>query len=131
LCVRCSQPRRPHQLQMDQPMADCLFCRIVAKEIPATIVAETDDALAFRDINPAAPVHVLVIPKTHYDSLAHADDEPLLGHLMAFAAKVAVQEGIRDSGYRTVINTGKNGGQTVDHLHIHVLGGRRMTWPPG
>lgn len=112
-------------------MADCLFCRIVAKEIPATIVAETDDALAFRDINPAAPVHVLVIPKAHYDSLAHADDEALLGHLMAFAAKVAIQEGIRDSGYRTVVNTRKNGGQTVDHLHLHVLGGRRMTWPPG
>jgi len=112
-------------------MADCLFCRIVAKEIPATIVAETDDALAFRDINPAAPVHVLVIPKTHHDSLAHAEDEQLLGHLMAFAAKVAIQEGIRDDGYRTVINTGRNGGQTVDHLHIHVLGGRRMTWPPG
>lgn len=112
-------------------MPDCLFCRIVAKEIPATVVAETDDALAFRDINPAAPVHVLVIPKTHYHSLAHADDEALLGHLMAFAAKAAVQEGIRDAGYRTVVNTGQNGGQTVDHLHIHVLGGRRMTWPPG
>lgn len=112
-------------------MADCLFCRIVAKEIPATIVAETDDALAFRDINPAAPVHVLAIPKTHYASLAHADDEALLGRLMAFAAKVAVQEGIAETGYRTVVNTGNNGGQTVDHLHVHVLGGRRMTWPPG
>jgi histidine triad (HIT) family protein len=112
-------------------MPDCLFCRIVAKEIPATVVAESDDALAFRDINPAAPVHVLVIPKAHHDSLAHAGDEALLGHLMAFAAKVAVQEGIRESGYRTVVNTGQNGGQTVDHLHIHVLGGRRMTWPPG
>ena len=112
-------------------MSDCLFCRIVAKEIPATIVAETEDALAFRDIRPEAPVHVLVIPKTHYDSVAHAEDEALLGHLMAFAAKVAVQEGISESGYRTVVNTGQNGGQTVDHLHIHVLGGRRMTWPPG
>ncbi|HUQ48611.1 MAG TPA: histidine triad nucleotide-binding protein [Gemmatimonadaceae bacterium] len=112
-------------------MADCLFCRIVAKEIPATIVAETDNALAFRDIHPAAPTHILVIPRAHSDSLAHADDESLLGHLMAFAAKVAVQEGISESGYRTVVNTGAHGGQTVDHLHIHVLGGRRMTWPPG
>ncbi len=109
----------------------CLFCRIVANEIPATIVAETADALAFRDINPAAPIHLLVIPKAHHDSLAQANDEALLGHLMAFAAKVAAQEGIADNGYRTVINTGKNGGQTVDHLHVHVVGGRLMTWPPG
>lgn len=109
----------------------CLFCKIVAREIPATIVSETDDALAFRDISPAAPVHVLVIPKAHHDSLAIADDEAMLGHLMSFAAKVAAQEGIAESGYRTVVNTGHNGGQTVDHLHLHVLGGRRMTWPPG
>ncbi|HZK79392.1 MAG TPA: histidine triad nucleotide-binding protein [Gemmatimonadaceae bacterium] len=109
----------------------CLFCRIVAREIPATIIAETDDALAFRDINPAAPVHFLVIPRKHVDSLAHATDEAVLGHLMAFAAKVAAQEGIDQSGYRTVINTRRDGGQTVDHLHLHVLGGRRMTWPPG
>jgi len=108
-----------------------LFCRIVAREIPATIVAETDDALAFRDITPAAPIHVLVIPKKHVDSLALATDEADLGHLMAFAATVAKQEGIAESGYRTVINTSQDGGQTVDHLHLHVLGGRRMTWPPG
>ena len=112
-------------------MSDCLFCRIVSREIPATLVAETDEALAFRDINPEAPVHVLVIPKAHHSSLSHAKDEHLLGHLMGFAATVAAQEGIAETGYRTVVNTGHNGGQTVDHLHLHVLGGRRMTWPPG
>jgi len=113
-------------------MADtCLFCRIVAREIPVTIVAETDDALAFRDINPAAPTHVLVIPKKHVESLALAADHGELGRLMSLAARVAESEGIADTGYRTVINTGHNGGQTVDHLHLHVLGGRRMTWPPG
>ena len=113
-------------------MADgCLFCCIAAREIPATIIAETDNMLAFRDINPEAPVHVLVIPRKHIDSLALAEDEAMLGQLMAFAAKVAAQEGIGESGYRTVINTRRDGGQTVDHLHLHVLGGRRMTWPPG
>ena len=110
---------------------DCLFCRIVARTIPATIVAESDDALAFRDINPAAPVHVLVIPKKHVDSMAAATDEADLGHLIAFAASVAKQQGIAESGYRTVINTRKEGGQTVDHLHLHVIGGRQMHWPPG
>ncbi|MEO5903171.1 MAG: histidine triad nucleotide-binding protein [Gemmatimonadaceae bacterium] len=109
----------------------CLFCRIAAREIPAAIVAETDDALAFRDINPAAPVHVLVIPKNHVDSLAIAANDGELGRLMSLAARVAEREGIADSGYRTVINTRENGGQTVEHLHLHVLGGRRMTWPPG
>lgn len=110
---------------------DCLFCRIVARTIPATIVGETDDALAFRDIDPAAPIHVLVIPKKHVDSLALATDEADLGHLMAFAASVAKQQGVAESGYRTVINTRKEGGQTVDHLHLHVIGGRQMHWPPG
>ena len=109
----------------------CLFCRIVAREIPAAVVAETDDALAFRDIKPESPVHVLVIPKVHIDSLAFATDEAILGHLVAFAAKVAAQEGIDKTGYRTVINTGGDGGQTVAHLHLHVLGGRHMDWPPG
>ena len=109
----------------------CLFCRIVAGEIPAQIVDETPDALAFRDITPQAPVHVLVIPRKHVDSLALATNEADLGHLMAFAARVAAKEGIAEEGYRTVINTGKEGGQTVDHLHLHVLGGRAMKWPPG
>lgn len=110
---------------------DCLFCRIVERTIPATIVGETQDALAFRDINPAAPIHVLVIPKKHVDSLALATDEAGLGHLMAFAASVAKQQGVAESGYRTVINTRKEGGQTVEHLHLHVIGGRQMHWPPG
>lgn len=110
---------------------NCLFCKIVAGAIPAAIVAETPDAIAFRDINPEAPVHLLVVPRAHVDSLAVASDEAALGHLLAFAARVAEQEGIAESGYRTVINTGRDGGQTVDHLHLHVLGGRRMKWPPG
>lgn len=110
---------------------NCLFCKIVAGEIPAAIVAETPDAIAFRDINPEARVHLLVVPRAHVDSLAVASDEAALGHLLAFAARVAEQEGIAESGYRTVINTGRDGGQTVDHLHLHVLGGRRMKWPPG
>jgi histidine triad (HIT) family protein len=110
---------------------NCLFCKIVAGEISAAIVAETPDAIAFRDINPEAPVHLLVVPRAHVDSLAVASDEAALGHLLAFAARVAGQEGIAESGYRTVINTSRDGGQTVDHLHLHVLGGRRMNWPPG
>jgi histidine triad (HIT) family protein len=110
---------------------NCLFCKIVAGEISAAIVAETPDAIAFRDINPEAPVHLLVVPRAHVDSLDVASDEAALGHLLAFAARVAGQEGIAESGYRTVINTGRAGGQTVDHLHLHVLGGRRMKWPPG
>jgi histidine triad (HIT) family protein len=110
---------------------NCLFCKIVAGEIPAKIVAETPDAIAFRDINPEAPVHVLVVPRLHADSMASSKDEAMLGHLLAFAAQVAEREGIAESGYRTVVNTRKDGGQTVDHLHLHVLGGRHMNWPPG
>lgn len=110
---------------------DCLFCRIVSGEIPARIVDETEDSIAFRDITPQAPVHVLVIPRRHVDSLAAAGDEAELGRLLALAGRVAVSEGIAESGYRVVINTNDDGGQTVHHLHIHVLGGRRMSWPPG
>ena len=110
---------------------NCLFCKIVAGEIPAKLVAETPDAIAFKDINPEAPVHVLVVPRMHVDSLASAKDEAMLGHLLAFAAQVAEREGISESGYRTVVNTRKDGGQTVDHLHLHILGGRHMNWPPG
>ena len=113
-------------------MADnCLFCRIARGEIPSTKVAETDDAIAFRDIDPKAPTHILVIPKQHVASLAEATDEAMLGSLMSLAAAIARSEGIEGSGYRVVINTGSNGGQTVDHLHLHLLGGRHMTWPPG
>ena len=109
----------------------CLFCRIVRGEIPAGIVARNDEALAFRDINPQAPVHVLVIPRAHVGSLDEATDPGLLGRLLHFAAEVARAEGIADRGYRAVINTNDDGGQTVAHLHVHVLGGRVMRWPPG
>lgn len=112
-------------------MTDCLFCRIVRGEIPATIVAETEDALAFRDIDPKAPVHVLVIPKKHVPSLSDTDDVQLIGQVMNLAAAVAKQEGIDETGYRTVVNTREAAGQTVHHLHAHVLGGRAMAWPPG
>lgn len=111
--------------------AECIFCRIVRGEIPSTRVAESDKALAFRDLNPQAPVHVLVIPKVHVTSLAEASDPEMLGAVMHLATEVARQEGIEKSGYRTVFNTNADGGQTVDHLHAHVLGGRHMAWPPG
>jgi len=110
---------------------NCLFCRIVKGEIPADIVAQTDNAIAFRDISPKAPTHILVIPKEHVASLDDAGDSMDLGALMRLAREVAKTEGLGGSGYRVVINTGENGGQTVNHLHLHVLGGRRMTWPPG
>ena len=111
--------------------ADCLFCRIVRKEIPATLVLENDDCVAFRDINPQAPTHVLVIPRTHVASLDSAGDEGVLGRVLLTVAEVARQEGIAESGYRTVLNTNAASGQTVFHLHAHVLGGRAMKWPPG
>jgi histidine triad (HIT) family protein len=109
----------------------CLFCRIVRREIPASIVWENEHALAFRDIKAEAPIHVLVIPKRHFASLNDAPDARLLGELLLAAREIAEGEGIAESGYRTVVNTGGNAGQTVFHLHVHVLGGRRMTWPPG
>ncbi len=113
-------------------MADqCLFCRIVRREIPATLVAETADCVAFRDINPQAPVHVVVIPRKHVASLNEADDPQLVGRLAVVAAEIAGREGIASSGYRTVINTNADAGQTVFHIHLHLLGGRRLGWPPG
>ena len=115
-------------------MSDCIFCRIVAKEIPAKEVARTEDAVAFHDLNPQAPSHVLVVPTVHLDNAAGADSEAgerVLGRTLRFAVQVAQQLGLSDGGYRLVLNNGKNGGQSVDHLHVHVLGGRRMTWPPG
>ena len=112
---------------------DCIFCKIVAGEIPATKVYEDDRAIAFRDINPQAPTHALVIPRSHIASLSEAgeSDEALLGHLLRVAARVARDEGRAESGYRTVINTGAGAGQSVFHIHVHVLGGRALTWPPG
>ena len=111
--------------------SDCLFCRVVRREIPATIVREDDATLAFRDIDPKAPTHVLVIPKAHVTSLNEASDAAMLGRLLLVARDIAATEGIDASGYRTVINTGHDSGQTVHHVHVHLLGGRHMKWPPG
>jgi len=115
-------------------MADCLFCRIVAGEIPAKIVKRSSDALAFRDIDPRAPTHILVIPTRHVAAVRDAkgeEGERLLGRLLSFAAELARDEGLDPDGYRIVTNTGRNAGQSVDHLHFHVLGGRKLSWPPG
>lgn len=111
----------------------CLFCRIVRGEIPAAIVAETSTVLAFRDVNPQAPLHALVIPKRHLPSLAAAaaDDAVLIGELSLVAASVASEAGYGASGFRTVVNNGDDAGQTVHHLHLHVLAGRTLRWPPG
>jgi histidine triad (HIT) family protein len=110
---------------------DCLFCRIARHEIPAAIVAEDEHALAFRDIDPKAPVHVLVIPKAHAGSMNDLKDVGIVADLARMALDVARSEGIADAGYRLVVNTNADGGQTVGHLHLHLLGGRRMSWPPG
>ena len=114
-------------------MTECLFCAIVAGDIPATRVHETDRILAFRDINPQAPTHVLVIPKAHYPDVAAlaAADAALLGEVIDVAQQVAAAEGVAEAGYRVVFNTGVQAGQTVPHVHGHVLGGRSLTWPPG
>lgn len=109
----------------------CVFCRIVSGEIPAPILAQNDHAAAFRDLAPTAPVHVLVVPKRHVASLTDCVDGAELGALMLLAAEVARREGIAETGFRTVINTGSDGGQSVFHLHAHVIGGREMGWPPG
>ena len=115
-------------------MDECLFCRIVAGEIPATIVKRSEDALALRDVDPKAPTHVLLIPTRHIAAVRDAegpDGERLLGRLLGFAAEVATELGLDAKGYRVVTNTGKDAGQSVDHLHFHLLGGRRLGWPPG
>lgn len=112
-------------------MTSCLFCRIVAKEIPAEIVAETNECLAFRDISPQAPTHVLIIPKEHYASLSSAGAPVVMARIAHMAAELANTLGVAESGYRVVINTGNDGGQTVHHLHAHLLAGRALHWPPG
>jgi histidine triad (HIT) family protein len=112
-------------------MTDCLFCKMVAGEIKPDVVFENDQILAFRDINPQAPVHILVIPKRHITTLNDLDDAQLGGQLLLAAIDLAKQEGLADDGYRTVFNCNKNGGQAVYHLHLHLLGGRQMGWPPG
>lgn len=117
---------------MPESFPDCLFCKIVSGVIPVKRLHETDDVLAFADINPQAPVHVLVIPKRHIASHAHAlpEDADMLGRLFSEAGEVAREQKL-DHGYRLVVNTGADGGQTVEHLHVHILGGRAMGWPPG
>jgi histidine triad (HIT) family protein len=111
---------------------DCIFCKIISGEIPSEKVFENEQVFAFSDINKQAPTHVLIVPKKHIASLDHASGEDIevLGHLHAVAAEIARKSGLAN-GYRTVINTGADAGQTVDHLHVHLLGGRAMKWPPG
>lgn len=111
---------------------DCLFCKIIAGTIPSNKVYEDEQCYGFADINPAAPTHVLLVPRTHIDSLDEADagQQALLGHLLLTAAAIARQQGL-GKGYRVVLNTGEDGGQTVQHLHVHLLGGRSLAWPPG
>jgi len=113
-------------------MSDCLFCAIVAGDVPSDRVVETDDTYAFRDINPAAPVHVLVIPKRHVPTVEHLEpgDADVLAACFATIQEVARSEGIADDGYRVVANVGRHGGMTIPHLHFHVIGGRPLRWPP-
>jgi len=114
-------------------MADCIFCKILAGDITSDRVYEDDTCIAFRDIQPQAPVHVLVVPREHVARVSDMtpEHEALVGHLFQVAAQVARQEGVAERGYRLVINCGPHGQQAVDHLHVHVIGGRQMTWPPG
>jgi histidine triad (HIT) family protein len=116
-----------------QPAPDCLFCKIVRRDLPARILFETEQALAFEDARPQAPVHVLVIPKAHIASLDEAPEgsEALLGEVLFAARRAAREKGIADSGFRIVVNTGGDSGQAVFHIHFHVLGGRPLHWPPG
>lgn len=112
---------------------DCLFCNIVEKKIPADIVYEDDKVVAFRDINPQAPTHILVIPHKHIPTINDitAEDHALVGHLFTTAKHIAAEQGHSDAGYRVVMNCNEEAGQTVFHIHLHVLGGRRLSWPPG
>jgi histidine triad (HIT) family protein len=114
-------------------MSSCLFCRITKREIPASIVYEDEQVLAFNDINPQAPVHILVIPKRHIESLnsLQPSDDQIVGEIVRRAATLAKDQGTADNGFRTVFNTNRDAGQTVFHIHLHLLGGRAMAWPPG
>jgi histidine triad (HIT) family protein len=111
----------------------CIFCRVVNGEVPAKLVDEGETWLAFRDVNPQAPTHILVIPRRHMPTLAAltAEDAAVMGELVVAASRVAAAEGVAEGGYRLVVNAGRNGGQSVDHIHFHLLAGRRLTWPPG
>jgi len=110
---------------------DCLFCRIIRGEIPANFVAKTAECVALRDINPQAPTHIVILPRAHIPTLSDVKDPLIVGKMTHLAAQLATSEGIADSGYRVVVNTNRDGGQTVYHLHMHLLGGRHMGWPPG
>lgn len=112
---------------------ECLFCKIIAGEMPATIVFEDETIMAFRDISPQAPTHLLIVPKKHIATLndTHDKDEALLGHIVGTATKLARTSGLGEAGYRLIFNTNEDGGQAVYHIHLHILGGRRMSWPPG
>jgi histidine triad (HIT) family protein len=112
-------------------VSDCLFCRLAAGEVPARLVHEDERVLAFHDVNPQAPVHVLVIPREHVENAHELEDGELLARVFQVARKVADEQGISDGGYRLVFNVGDDAGQSVPHAHLHVMGGRRMTWPPG
>ena len=115
-------------------MTNCIFCKIARGEIPSQIVYEDESVVAFKDLSPKAPVHVLIVPKKHVQSVAHfqAEDKELAAHIFVdVVPKLAAQLGVTDDGFRVVLNTGDDGGQTVHHLHVHLLGGRKMTWPPG
>jgi len=114
-------------------MSDCLFCKIIAGEIPSKIVYQDDRILAFEDINPQAPTHILLIPRTHYASLNEVPEKEsdLIGHLLLSARRIAAERGMGERGFRIVLNTGPDAGQDVFHIHFHLLGGRAMTWPPG
>jgi histidine triad (HIT) family protein len=114
-------------------MSDCLFCGIVEGKIKGNIVYQDDSVVAFKDINPKAPVHILIIPRKHVAGVLDltAEDGTLIGHIFAVAARAAREQGIAESGFRVVVNSGADAGQSVFHLHYHLLGGRRMTWPPG
>ena len=113
--------------------SDCLFCKILAGDIPADVIYESDSAIAFRDINPQAPTHVLIIPRQHVSTINDIDAEhhELLGSLFSAAKSIAADEGLADDGYRVVMNCNESAGQTVFHLHLHLLGGRTFDWPPG
>ena len=113
-------------------MSDCIFCKIANKEIDSQMIFEDDKVVAFRDLNPQAPQHILIVPKKHFANILEVDDKELAAHIFVeVVPKLAKSVGIDESGFRLVINTGKEGGQTVEHLHIHLLGGRDMQWPPG
>lgn len=114
-------------------MGDCIFCKIIAGEIPSKKVYEDDKVFAFEDINPEAPVHVLIVPKTHIANINELSEkhENLIGHIFIVSKRIAGEYNIEDNGYRVVTNCGKDGGQTVDHIHFHLLGGRNLNWPPG